>query len=52
MDKMWERAQELAMEYHDTELEYRPEKVRETLLAMAEREHNELEYNELVKLWE
>lgn len=47
-DKIWERAEQLAIEKHDTELEHLPEKLRETLCAMAERELN----NELVELWE
>ena len=47
-DKIWERAEQLAIEKHDTELEYLSEKVRETLCAMAESEL----YNELVELWE
>ena len=46
------RAEELAIKYHDIEYEYLPSNLQEALFHKAERDYREMKYNELVELWE
>ena len=51
-DKIWKRAEQLAIDLKEIELENLPMAIQEALCNMAEREYQEMKYNELVELWD